>query len=414
MVAQRTRTSNGQLGFRLAYDAKQPEDQILRSIRPGRLETIRSYGEQCEGWANRLILGDNLPALHFLLNDRSIHGAVRLVYIDPPYATNRTFETKSRKHAYSDHLDGEDYLEFIRRRLILLRDLLAPDGSIYIHLDQTMAFAVKLIMDEVFGPSSFRNWITRKKCHSKNYTRNQYGNTQDFILYYAKGKRPVWNRPYEEGSYTFEQRFPHVEPNTSRRYALVPIHARGTRNGATGQPWRGMKPPPGKHWQYTPDKLDAFDARGEIYWSPKGNPRKKVYADQVPGVPMSDIWLNFKDERNQMIDLTGYPTEKNIELLRHIVRTSSNPGDLVVDCFCGSGTTLFAAAELGRRWIGVDSSETAIGISEQRLVTLAQKSSNCVRQPALISDATTTVEETPRFLGFAVMAARSDIKESSQ
>ena len=121
-----------------------------------------------------------------------------------------------------------------------------------------------------------------------------------------------------------------------------------------------MNPPPGKHWQYPPSTLDEMDARGEIYWSPTGNPRRKIYLDQSDGVPLQDIWLDYRDAHNQNICITGYPTEKNPLLLQRIVEASSNEGDLVLDCFSGSGTTLDMAHRLDRRWIGIDNSVEAI------------------------------------------------------
>lgn len=136
----------------------------------------------------------------------------------------------------------------------------------------------------------------------------------------------------------------------------MPIHAPGTRNGETGKAWRGKMPPPGKHWQYTPQKLDELDAAGEIYWSPTGNPRRMVFFDSDKGIPIQDIWLNYRDSVNQSQKTTGYPTEKNLDMLKMIVAASSNPGDIVLDCFAGSGTTLDAAFELGRLWIGADNS----------------------------------------------------------
>lgn len=157
-----------------------------------------------------------------------------------------------------------------------------------------------------------------------------------------------------------------IDLETGRRYKKVPVHAPGLRNGETGQPWRGKNPPPGKHWQYTPRKLDEMDARGEIYWSPTGNPRRKIFLDASDGVPVQDIWLDFRDVRNQNTKITGYPTEKNPELLARIVRASSEPDDLVLDCFAGSGTTLAVASELGRRWIGVDNSTEAIATTLRR------------------------------------------------
>lgn len=131
-------------------------------------------------------------------------------------------------------------------------------------------------------------------------------------------------------------------------------------------PWRGMMPPEGKHWQFTPDKLDEMDANGEIYWSGNGNPRRKVYLDQSNGIPVQDIWLDYLDVNNQNTLITGYPTEKNIDMLKRIVETSSRPGDLVLDCFAGSGTTLVAAEELGRQWIGVDIGDEAISTITER------------------------------------------------
>lgn len=125
-------------------------------------------------------------------------------------------------------------------------------------------------------------------------------------------------------------------------------------------------PPKGKHWQYTPDRLDEMDANGEIYWSSNGNPRRKVYLDQSKGVPVQDIWLDFLDVNNQNTLQTGYPTEKNLDMLKLIIKTSSDPGDLVLDCFAGSGTTLVAAEELGRQWIGVDIGDEAIRIIRDR------------------------------------------------
>lgn len=232
-----------------------------------------------------------------------------------------------------------------------------------------MAFPVKILMDEIFGIKNFRNWITRKKCNPKNYTKNQYGNISDYILFYTKTDDYIWNQPFE--SWTDDKvmkEYQYIEEKTGRRYKKVPIHAPGERKGATGQPWRGMLPPPGKHWQYTPETLEEMDKRGEIYWSSTGNPRRKVYLDQSKGIAVQDIWLEFKDAHNQNIKITGYPTEKNPELLKRIIQASSNSGDLILDAFVGSGTTVAVAEELKRQWIGIDNSLLAIETTIQRLV----------------------------------------------
>lgn len=316
----------------------------------------------------RLYHADNIDVLNTLLDDKDVCGKVTLIYIDPPYNTGGAFETRDFKYAYNDRFPIDTYLSFMRKRLDLMHQLLSDEGSIYIQLDCNMVFHVKLLMDDIFGVRNFKGMITRKKCKPKNFTHKTYGNISDYILFYTKSENPIWNRPYEEWSdEKILKEYPNIEETTGRRYKKVPIHAPGTRNGATGKAWRGMMPPKGKHWQFTPDKLDEMDAAGEIYWSANGNPRRKVYFDRSKGVPVQDIWLDYLDINNQNTHITGYPTEKNINMLKRIIEASSNPGDLVLDCFAGSGTTLVAAEELNRQWIGVDIGKEAIDTIIKRL-----------------------------------------------
>jgi adenine-specific DNA-methyltransferase len=373
--------------FEISYSQKKPLNEILGEIFPLQPELKQSFkNDLFESDAiKKLFWGDNLNALNHLLHS-DIKGRVKLIYIDPPFATKQTFTDSNNDHAYDDLLSGAEYLEFIRKRLILLKELLSQDGSIYVHLDGKMAFPIKLIMDEVFGHKNFRNWITRKKSSYKNSTSKRYGNIQDFLLFYSKSDNYVWNKPYQKagGVYSFEERFPKIEKETGRRFALVPIHAAGTRNGETGGYWRGMLPPKGKHWQMLPSKLEEYDKLGEIHWSKNGNPRRKVYADQDKGVVVQDIWLDFPDAINQNTIITGYPTEKSLELLRRIISTSSNPNDIVLDCFAGSGTTLSAANELGRNWIGIDCGKLAIDTTVKRL-TGKLKGDPHYRKPASFS-----------------------------
>jgi adenine-specific DNA-methyltransferase len=347
----------GALYMSLEYEGKLSEETILATP-PA---TTKALWSGAENSLNRLYYGDNLPVLAAFLQDLQVSGKVKLVYIDPPFATNSVFHSRTQTDAYQDLLVGPHYLEFMRRRLILIRELLANDGAIYVHLDENMAFHIKVIMDEIFGTKNFRNWITRKKCNPKNTTRKRYGDISDYILFYTKTDEYIWNRPVEEWTdERAKKEYNCVEPETGRRYKKVPVHAPGTRNGATGGLWKGKLPPPGKHWQYMPAILDEMDARGEIYWSPNGNPRRKIYLDNSEGVPVQDIWLDFPDVRNQNTRITGYPTEKNPELIARIIEASSNPGDLVLDCFAGSGTTLVTASQLNRSWIGIDNSTEAL------------------------------------------------------
>jgi adenine-specific DNA-methyltransferase len=317
--------------------------------------------------ANRLYYGDNLAVMQDLGKDKTIKGKIRLIYIDPPYATNSVFQTRKQQDAYTDLIIGKDYIDFMRERLFFMKELLSENGSIYIHLDNKMIFHIKVLMDEIFGASNFRSMITRKKCKSKNFTKNSFGNISDYILFYTKSSNYVWNKQYEQWTDNkILKEYPFVEEGTGRRYKRVPVHAPGTRNGETGKMWRGMMPPEGKHWQYLPEKLDELDSNGEIYWSSTGNPRRKVYLDDSNGIALQDIWLDYLDINNQNTQTTGYPTEKNLDMLKRIILASSNEGDLIMDCFAGSGTTLVAADELKRNWIGIDNGSEAIKVMLNR------------------------------------------------
>jgi adenine-specific DNA-methyltransferase len=359
---QRVSISSIEQGFSLEYVGKKSAEEIL-STKPGHYIPRASYGSG----ENRLYQADNLHVLAALMRDESIAGQIKLVYIDPPFATAATFESRQQKHAYNDHLVGPEFVESLRERLILIHHLLADDGSLYLHLDERMAFHFRVILDEIFGKQNFRNCITRKKCNPKNYTRKTYGNVADYILFYTKSDTYVWNRPVEPWDQARSSKEYQYLDQQGRRYKKVPIHAPGERKGETGKAWRGKMPPPGKHWQYTPATLDEMDARGEIYWSPTGNPRRKIYLENSNGIPLQDIWMDMRDAHNQNVRVTGYPTEKNPALLARIIEASSNPGDLIMDCYAGSGTTLDVASNLNRRWIGVDRSDESIKTITQRL-----------------------------------------------
>lgn len=338
----------------LSYPNKKPLDELM-DVEPVAFQTLKKGTVD-----KRLYFAENRDALAALVADKSVCGQVRMVYIDPPYATQTTFHSRKLTHAYEDVFETVEYVEFLRERLALLYRLLAEDGSIYVHIDDKMLFHVKLVMDEIFGARNYRNCITRKKCNPKNYTRKAYGNVADYILFYTKSDKYVWNRPVEPWTTVRAKEYQYVESETGRQFMKVPVHAPGLRNGETGKEWRGMMPPPGKHWQFSPATLDELDAKGEIYWSKNGNPRRKVYLDSSAGIPVQDIWMDFRDAHNQNIHITGYPTEKNFSLVKRLVEASSNPGDMVLDCFAGSGTTLVAADMLGRGWIGVDNSPESL------------------------------------------------------
>lgn len=312
-----------------------------------------------------VIFTENLHGLQALLP--SYTGKIRLFYIDPPYATGMSFHSRANSHAYEDIFEFPAYLEFMRRRLIVLKELLADDGSVYIHIGHQMMAHLKVIADEVFGYDNFRNLIIRRKCSSKNSTSKSLPNIHDYILFYTKSKNYIWNAPGTIPTAEWLDK-EYTKSDSKGRYKLVPIHAPGIRTGETGKEWRGMMPPPGKHWQLTPTKLDELDRDGDIHWSKTGNPRRKVYLTVNKQQNLTDYWHDFRDAHHQSIKVTGYPTEKNLEMIRTIIKSSSNPGDLVCDCFCGSGSTLEAAELEDRKWIGMDCSPEAIRATVQRLL----------------------------------------------
>lgn len=351
-------------GVELIYPNKASEDEIVRAIPRRFLMLTGDAALETSIRTGSFILDDNYFVLNQLLSDGK---KVTLFYLDPPYGTGFDFQSRDLQHAYKDSMGQAAYLEFMRRRLVLMREAMADDGSIYLHIGHQMLGHLKILMDEIFGADNFRNLITRRKCSSKNFTKKQYANINDYILFYSKGRTYKWNQPGVEPEQAWiEKEYPKFD-TMGRRYKLVPIHAPGTRQGETGQPWRGMMPPPGKHWQYAPSKLEELDRQGDIHWSRNGNPRRKVYWSADRKTSLTDYWDQFRDAHHQSIQITGYPTEKNLSMLKMLVGASSDPGDLVMDPFCGSGTTLHAARDLGREFIGVDASFAAARATLSRM-----------------------------------------------
>ena len=346
----------------LKFDNKISEKQVLSKANKNKSPFELNYN------GSMLFMGDNFEVLSILLNN--FRGKINLIYIDPPFNTDQEFfvsengransisHSKNDIVAYSDKMSTDEYLEFIRERLILLRELLSDNGSIYLHIDYKIGHYIKIIMDEVFGKENFKNDIARIKSNPKNFYRKAYGNEKDLILFYTKNyKNNIWNDikvPLDENE--IAERFSKIDEN-GRRYTTIPLHAPGeTKNGPTSKPWRNIPVPKGRHWRTNPEEFEKMDKQGLIEWSSTGNPRIKKYADEHTGKKIQDIW-RFKDPQNPK-----YPTEKNSTMLEQIILQSSNENDYVLDCFAGSGSTLKAAFKNNRKWIGVDNSKVAINV----------------------------------------------------
>lgn len=362
----------------LSYSNKISDNEILARVDHKYIKVDRTHVEDVELLKfNAFLLADNFYGLKKV--SESYQGKVNLIYLDPPYGTGKDFQSRSLKHAYSDVFGVAPWSEFMRRRLILMRELLSDNGSIYVHIGHQMVFHLKIIMDEVFGEKNFLNMIVRKKCSSKNYTKKQYPNLNDYILFYSKNSSYTWNQPTVPATTEWIDKEYDKEDEVGR-YKLVPIHAPGIRNGETGEMWKGMLPPEGKHWQLTPSKLDQLDNQGEIHWSRNGNPRRKVYLPKNKQRPITDYWDEYRDAHHQSIKITGYPTEKNLKMIKMIIEASSNEGDLVLDPFCGSGTTMQAANELNRKWIGIDQSFAAAEATLRRMRIGTEKMGDYVKK----------------------------------
>ncbi len=321
---------------------------------------------------NLLLKGDNLKAMNWLLA-HGYKGKIDLVYIDPPFATGGSFgidkdgrtATISKSNdadiAYTDNLQGKQFIDFLRARVELIYQLLSDQGSLYLHIDYKIGHYVKVMLDDIFGMKNFRNDITRIKCNPKNFNRIGYGNIKDMILFYTKSSSPIWNHPTFDCT---EEEISNLYSKTDslgRRYTTVPIHAPGeTKNGETSKRFRGIFPPKGRHWRCSVEELERLDDSGLIEWSSKGNPRKINYASEHLKKKAQDIW-DFKDPTYPI-----YPTEKNLDMLKFIIGASSNENSIVMDCFCGSGSTLYAAGVCGRKWIGIDQSDLAIKTTRER------------------------------------------------
>lgn len=325
---------------------------------------------------NLLIRSDNILGLNYLLEEQKLKGKIDLIYIDPPFATGGNFtitegrastisNSKNGDIAYSDRLLGDEFLDFIKARLVILKELLSEQGSIYLHIDYKIGHYIKILMDEIFGANYFKNDITRIKCNPKNFNRIGYGNVKDLILFYSKSDKPIWNEPREKYTEQDLQKLFPKKNKQGRRYTTVPIHAPSeTGKGKTNQLFKGILPPKGRHWRTDVETLEKWDEAGLIQWSSKGNPRKIIFADEREGKRVQDIW-EYKDPQ-----YPTYPTEKNPDLLDLIIKTSSNQNSMVLDCFCGSGTTLKSAQINGRNWIGIDQSEHAIKATKTKLKTI--------------------------------------------
>ncbi|MBA5623201.1 site-specific DNA-methyltransferase [Pseudomonas aeruginosa] len=379
---------------------------------PAQLKEV--HGEEVDGWRNKIFWGDNLQVMSHLLKE--FRGKVDLIYIDPPFDSKADYKKKIKlkgqmvendqnsfeEKQYGDIWTNDEYLQFMFERFAILRELLAENGSIYVHCDYRRSHALKLTLDEIFGASNFQNEIVWRRTTARSGS-GAYNHIHDSILFYTKTPKYVWNQQYT--AYSKEYLESNFKPDeTGKLYRESPITAPGLRSGESGATWKGLNPSAigkGRHWavpsflehllsdeaKKSPLKaLDELEAKGRIRWARdgEGRPNAIQYVDDMPGVELQSIWTDFVALSSNSLESEDYPTQKPEELLERIVKSSSNTNSLVFDCFMGSGTTQAVALKLGRRFIGADINLGAIQTTTKRLIGAA----NELRQKAFDDEVT--------------------------
>lgn len=359
--------------YELVYHGKEREEDILANTLAVPLQAVRTFGKNGVEWNNMLILGDNLQAMKSLLelkkagklcNADGTPGA-RLIYIDPPFATKEDFLGTQDQKAYQDKIAGAAFIEFIRKRLIMLRELLSDDGTLYIHIDTRKGHYLKAIMDEIFGESNFRNEIIWKRsaAHSDSGT---FANIHDSIFVYTRSSGFFFNPQYQpyEDDYV-DERYKHIDPD-GRKYMDDNLTAMGLRGGGYEYEWKGIK----RIWRCPIETMRKYERQKRLYYTRNGVARIKRYLDEMPGLVMQDVWLKVFPVNSQADERIDYPTQKPEALLDIMIRASSKPGDLVIDAFAGSATSGAVAEKLGRRWVMIDCGKLSIYTIQKRLLNL--------------------------------------------
>ncbi|HEX7486492.1 MAG TPA: site-specific DNA-methyltransferase [Vicinamibacterales bacterium] len=326
-----------------------------------------------------LFHGDNKEVLAHLLAS-GFRGKVNLIYIDPPFDSGADYVRKvslrgatgsakvdgenytlGEQIQYTDIWANDNYLQFMYERLLLLKEFLAPTGSLWLHCDYRKNHQLRSLLDEVFGAEALQGEVIWKRTSARSDSHG-INHIHDTLFYVARSSNAVWNQQTTPYSAEYLDRFSQTDPLTGRKFQGTDLTARGLRAGATGVEWRGFDPgSKGNHWLKTPIKLDRLDQQGLIYWPPSGGwPRLKHFLDAAEGLPLQSIWSDVFVVNSQAEERTDYPTQKPETLLNRIIVSSSNPGDIVLDCFIGSGTTAAVAQKLGRRWIGCDINKGAV------------------------------------------------------
>jgi DNA modification methylase len=367
--------------YELTYADKEREEDILADTFAVPLQPVKTFGSNGDGWTNKLIFGDNLQVLKTLMNDPEVKGKVRLIYIDPPFGTGDIYDASGGAPAYSAKLQGAKFIEFLRKRLVFLREILADDGSIYVRTDYHFGHYLKAVMDEVFGKNDFRNEIILNRRKKSAQETNRFNVATDSILFYTKSENFVFHKGERKRICNFcgSEKAPewHIMISSGIRHPPERVIF-----------GKMMLPPRGHHWTYRQETIDKLVEEKRLRVN-----EEATYIDlngnKIRGMP-EYLQKEFTPLDSNWMDTYGYtskwkyPTENPEEILEKVISTSSNPGDLVLDSFAGSGTTGAVCEKTKdkdghlapRRWIMIDCGKLAIYTMQKRMLNLKEEIGN--------------------------------------
>ena len=355
------------------YEWTDPGDHRIAEVRLLHTATTVGDGPATRAAGNLLLRGDALHGLRALARlpefSRELAGQVRLAYIDPPFNTRRAFEH------YDDGLEHSVWLTMMRDRLLQVRELLALDGSVYVHCDSSESHYLKVLMDEIFGRSNFRTEIIWKRTAAHSDART-WGEVTDSIFFYTRSADLVWHAAHLAHDEEYlRKKYNRTDPD-GRPYGLWDLQSPSPRQNLM-YPWQGFSPPK-NGWRFSRERMQKLHDDDRIYYpEDRGKrPRLKRYADESLGRLVDNLWIDIPPVNSQASEDSGYSTQKPERLIERIIAASSEPGDIVLDCFLGSGTTAAVAQKMGRRWIGIERSrETVADFAVPRLTAVAAGSS---------------------------------------
>jgi DNA modification methylase len=380
------------LPFQVIEQVDEPRSEKDTRIQ-GDLFDMDARGRQLKGWTNKLIWGDNKLILSSLKNgplrkEIEKQGGIKLIYIDPPFDVGADFsmdieigdDTFTKRPSVLEEIAYRDtwgkgadsFISMIYERLVLMRDLLAEDGSIYVHCDWRVNAFIRLAMNEIFGIDQFVNEITWRRTRTHNDAKS-WAAIADTIFHYSKGDVFIWNPQFTEQSEEDVEIRYRFKDDDGRRYRLGPIDSPNPRPNMTYE-WKGFQPPK-NGWRYSREKMAELDAENRIcYPNVKSKrPATKLYLDESKGSLVGTVWTDISALQASAKQRVDYPTQKPEALLERIIKASSNEGDLVADFFCGSGTTAAVSEKLGRKWITSDLGKFAIHTTRKRLIGIQRQ-----------------------------------------